>query len=127
MYALEFTADAIAGIKTTIPKHLKGPLRKELLGKVAVDPVGHSHELHYDLEGYRSFVWRKYRVVYKVFEEMRTVAVVGVGLLAPQSAENLYRKLEALARTGELAEGVLFSVRGFSGQDPKTKKRKRRR
>jgi mRNA-degrading endonuclease RelE of RelBE toxin-antitoxin system len=114
LYVLKFTTSAVADIKTVIPKHLKGPLRKELLEKVAPDPVGCSHELHGQLEGYRSFTWQEYRVVYKVFDDLLAVAVVGIGLRSPQSAENVYRKLEVLARTGELAQGVLFSLRGFT-------------
>jgi mRNA-degrading endonuclease RelE of RelBE toxin-antitoxin system len=117
MYVLKFTSDAVADIKTVIPKHLKGPLQKELLEKVAIDPVGCSHELHQDLSGYRSFTWQQYRVVYKIYDDLLAVAVVGVGLRSPQSAENIYRKLEVLARTGELAQGVLFSLRGFT-KDP---------
>ena len=109
-YVLKFTGSAVADIKTIIPKHLKGPLQKDLLAKVAAD----SHELHEGLEGYRSFTWQEYRVVYRVFDDLLAVAVVGVGLRSPQSSENIYRKLETLARTGELAQGVLFSLRGFT-------------
>ena len=116
MYVLKFTSNAVADVKTIIPKHLKGPLRKALLSKVAVDPVGCSHELHEDLSGYRSFTWQDYRVVYRVFDDLK--AVVGVGLRSPQSTENVYRKLETLARTGKLAQGVLFSLRGFTKIDP---------
>jgi mRNA-degrading endonuclease RelE of RelBE toxin-antitoxin system len=118
MYVLKFTSDAVADIKTVIPKHLKGPLQKELLERVAIDPVGCSHELHEDLAGYRSFTWQEYRVVYKIYDDVQAVAVVGVGLRSPQSAENIYRKLEVLARTGELAQGVLFSLRGFTKGPP---------
>lgn len=118
MYVLKFTSNAVADIKTLIPKHLKGPLRKELLEKVAVDPLGCSHGLHEDLDGYRSFTWQAYRVVYKIFDDLKAIAVVGVGLRSPQSAENIYRKLEVLARTGELAQGVLFSLRGFTKGKP---------
>jgi mRNA-degrading endonuclease RelE of RelBE toxin-antitoxin system len=114
LYVLKFTSDAVADIKTIIPKHLKGPLQKELLEKVAADPVSRSHDLHGDLAGYRSFTWQQYRVVYKIFEDPPAVAVVGVGLRSPQSADNIYRKLEVLARTGRLAQGVLFSLRGFT-------------
>jgi mRNA-degrading endonuclease RelE of RelBE toxin-antitoxin system len=114
VYVLKFTSNAVADVKTVIPKHLKGPLQKELREKVAVDPLGCSHELHEDLNGYRSFTWQDYRVVYRIYDDLKAVAVVGVGLRSPQSAENIYRKLEKLARTGELAQGVLFSVRGFT-------------
>jgi mRNA-degrading endonuclease RelE of RelBE toxin-antitoxin system len=89
-------------------------MQKELVEKVATDPVGCSKELQRELSGYRSFTWQKYRVVYRVFDELLAVAVVGVGLRSPQSAENVYRKLEVMARTGELAQGVLFSLRGFT-------------
>jgi mRNA-degrading endonuclease RelE of RelBE toxin-antitoxin system len=118
VYVLKFTSDAVADIKTVIPKHLKGPLQKELLEKVATDPVGCSHELQEDLAGYRSFTWQEYRVVYKIYDDVLAIAVVGVGLHSPQSAENIYRKLEVLARTGELAQGVLFSLRGFTKGPP---------
>ena len=114
MYVLKFTGDAVADVKTLIPKHLKGPLQKVLLEKVAIDPVGCSHELHQDLAGYHSFTWQEYRVVYRVFADLKAVAIVGVGLRSAQSTENVYRKLVALARTGKLAQGVLFSLRGFT-------------
>jgi mRNA-degrading endonuclease RelE of RelBE toxin-antitoxin system len=114
LYVLKFTGSAVADIKALIPKHLKGPLQKDLLEKVAIDPLGCSKELHRELSGYRSFTWQSYRVVYRVFDDLLAIAVVGVGLLSPQSAENIYRKLEVLARTGELAQGVLFSLRGFT-------------
>jgi len=110
VYVLKFTGNAVADIKSLIPKHLKGPLRNALLEKVAIDPLGCSHELHED----RSFRWQDYRIVFKVFDDLKAIAVVGVGLRSPQSAENIYRKLEVLARTGELAQGVLFSLRGFT-------------
>ena len=118
MYVLQFTSDAVADVKTVIPKHLKGPLKKELLERVAADPVGCPQELHRDLQGYRSFTWQQYRVVYKVFDDPLAVAVVGVGLRSPPSAENIHCKLEALARTGELAQGILFSLRGFTKGKP---------
>ena len=114
MYVLKFTGNAVADVKTLIPKHLKGPLQKALLGKVAIDPLGCSHALHEDLNGYRSFAWREYRIVYKVFDDLKAIAIDGLGLRSGQAAENIYRKLETLARTGELAQGMLFSLRGFT-------------
>ena len=116
-YILKFTVGAVADIKTIIPKHLKGPLRKELIAKVATDPVACSHEFHHELVGYRSFTGQEYRIVYKIFHDLRAIAVVGVGLRSAQSSENVYRRLERLARTGELAQGMLFSLRGFTERD----------
>ena len=114
MYVLKFTRNALIDVKTIIPKHLRGPLKNDLLTKVARDPLGCSRELHGALDGYRSFVWQQYRVVYKVFENLLAVAVVGIGLRSANSTENVYRKLERFARTGELVQGVLFSLRGFT-------------
>lgn len=118
MYVLKFTSEAVADVKAVIPKHLRGPLKKALSERVALDPIGCSRELREDLAGYRSFTWQEYRVVYQVFDDLKAVAVVGIGLRSPQSAENIYRKLETLARTGKLAQGVLFSVRGFTRPAP---------
>ncbi len=78
MYVLKFTGNAVADIKTIIPKHLKGPLKKELIERVATEPLGSSYELQGDLFGYRSFAWREYRVVYRVYEDLHAVAIVGV-------------------------------------------------
>ena len=114
MYVLKFTGVAVADIKAIIPRNVKGPLKKELLRTIANDPLGCSHELQDELEGYRSFTWQQYRIVYKVFEDLRAIAIVGVGLRSPQSADNVYRRLELLARTGKLAQGVLSSLRGFT-------------
>jgi len=114
VYVLKFTSNAVADIKSIIPKHLKGPLKKELQEKIALDPIGCSHELRGVLDGYRSFRWQKFRVVYRVVDDLKALAVVGVGYRSPQSTENIYRKLETLAKTGELAQGVLFSLRGFT-------------
>jgi mRNA-degrading endonuclease RelE of RelBE toxin-antitoxin system len=114
LYVLKFTSEAVVDIRALIPKHLKGPLRKELLERVALDPLGCSHELRGLLEGYRSFAWQKYRVVYKVFDDLLAVAIVGVGLRSPDNTQNVYRKLEVLAQTGKLAQGLLFSLRGFA-------------
>jgi hypothetical protein len=117
VYVLMFTAGAVADIKTIIPKHLKSPLQKQLLAKVATDAVACSRELHHELEGYRSFTWQEYRIVHKIFHDLRAIAIVGVGLRSAQSSESVYRRLERLARTGELAQGMLFSLRGFTERD----------
>jgi mRNA-degrading endonuclease RelE of RelBE toxin-antitoxin system len=113
VYVLKFTNAALADIKT-IPQRLKGPLKKALLEKVAVEPHDCSHELHEELNGYRSFTWREYRFVYRVFDDLKAVVVVGLGLRSAKSKENIYRRLETLVRTGKLAQGMLFSLRGFT-------------
>lgn len=114
---LKFTGEAVADVKA-IPKHLKGPLKKELLKTVAKNPVGCSRGLTGVLKGFRSYTWQDYRIVYRVFEDIRAVGIVGLGLRSPQSSVNIYRKLEMLAQTGNLAQGVLFSIRGLYEPTP---------
>jgi mRNA-degrading endonuclease RelE of RelBE toxin-antitoxin system len=70
LYVLKFTSEAVADIKSIVPKHLRGPMQKELVEKVATDPIGCSKELQRELSGYRSFTSQKYRVVYRVFDEL---------------------------------------------------------
>ena len=118
MFVLKFTSNAVADIKSVIPKSSKGSLQKALLDIVSKDPVGCSHELRGVLAGYRSFQWKDYRVVYRIFDDLHAIAIVGVGLRSPESTQNIYRKLEMLAKTGELAQGVLFSMRGFTKPSP---------
>ena len=114
MSVLKFTEDAVADIKAAISKNLRGSLKKALLESVARDPVGYSRELRGELEGYRSFKWQEYRVVCKIFPDLRAIAVAGVGLRTAESTGNIYRRLETLAKAGELAQGILFSIRGFT-------------
>lgn len=113
MYILKFTDDAVADIRT-ISKEQKNTLRKALLSELVPDPKGRSKALRKQLDGFRSFAHGEYRVVFKIFDDLRAIAVVGVGLRSPQSTDNIYRKLEKLAATGELAQGVLFSIRRFT-------------
>ncbi len=113
MYILKFTDAAVADVRA-IPKGLRNLLRKALAGALARDPIGQSKELKRELAGFRSFAVKDYRVVFKIFEDLEVIAVVGIGLRAPHSRENIYRKLERLAAAGQLAQGVLSSIRRFT-------------
>jgi hypothetical protein len=52
--------------------------------------------------------------VFKVYEELRAIAIVGVSERQPQTTSNIYRRLEKLAAQGRLAERVMATLRGFS-------------
>lgn len=87
---------------------------KAINEKVAQDPLGCSTELREPLDGWRSFHFRNYRVVFKVYEDLLAIAIGGIGERLPQSQSDVYKHLEAIAAEGKLANRVLIALRGFS-------------
>lgn len=115
MYTLKFTGEGLADVKS-LPKNIKNALAKALPKKLSVDPYRYSTELTEPLRGWRSFHWGKYRIVFKVYDDLKVIAIAGVGERLPQSKSDIYRKLEILANEGKLAESVLRVLRGFSSE-----------
>ena len=113
MYRLYFSGDGMADVKA-LPENTRDSLKRPLIQRLASDPHRHSTELKCPLEAFRSLHWKKYRIVFKVYEELSAIAIVGVGERQPQSASNIYRRLERLAAQGKLAESVLATLRGLS-------------
>lgn len=114
MYVVKFTDGGLADVKA-LPKNFRNVLKKQISANIAKDPYGCSRELHEPLEGWRSAHCQGYRVVFKVYDDLKIIAIAGVGKRSPQSQSDIYRKLEALATEGKLAERVLGVLRGFSG------------
>lgn len=112
MYDVKFTDDGLADVKA-LPKHIKNSLKKAITANLACDPRRHSKELGEPLKGWRSFLFGKYRVVFRIYDDLKTIAIAGVGERRPQSQSDVYRKLEALAAEGRLAQKVLNALRGF--------------
>ena len=112
-YVIQFTDDGL-GDARALPKNTRNSLRKEIQQKLARDPYGCSSELDEPLKGWRSFHHRNYRVVFKVYDDLRAMAIAGMGRRLPPSRSDIYKKLEALALEGKLAERVLKALRGFS-------------
>ena len=113
MYISKFTSDALEDIKS-LPKNVKNALKKQFEEVIHRNPDC-SDPLEGQLAGFRSFHFEEYRVVYKVFEDLRGIAVVGVGKKDKDSRYSaLYQKLEALATSGKLADTVLQTMRLFS-------------
>ena len=113
MYCSKFTDDALEDIKK-LPKNLRNALKKEFHKKIHVDPVSCSEKLSGILGDFRSLHYGDYRVVYRVFADIRTVSAVGVGKKNQDHRTNLYKRLEALARKGRLADVVLVTYRTIS-------------
>ena len=116
-YKIQFTADGLKDAKN-LPKSVRNSLAKELKNKLAKDPLSCSEELRDPLAGWRSFHCGKYRVIFKLYNAMKLIAVAGIGQHSSQSAQDIYRKLELLAKRGRLAEDILAAFRSFSGGKP---------
>lgn len=111
-YAIQFTDDGLADVKS-LPKNVRNSLAKELKNKLAGNPLHCSEGLRDPLAGWRSFHFGKYRVIFKVYEDLKVVAVAGVGQHSSQAAQDIYRRLEELGRRGDLAKSILAALRGF--------------
>ena len=113
MYQVRLIREAVEDVKA-LPKHVRNSLKKEI-SKLAANPIGMSLPLRAPLEGWRSYHWRNYRILFMVFDEFETIAVAAVGKRHPGSQTDIYRKLERLAQEGKLAEKVLKILREFRG------------
>ena len=110
MYVAKFTSDAIADIKL-LPKNVRNALRKELEKVVLKNPLGCSEALTGPLLHFRSFHFRDYGVVYRVFQDLKAVAFVGVGKKNSEHYAEIYKKLESLVGAGKLADTLLQNLR----------------
>jgi mRNA-degrading endonuclease RelE of RelBE toxin-antitoxin system len=112
-YEIQFTADGLKDAKL-LPKGVRNSVAKQLKNKLARDPLSCSEELREPLAGWRSFHCGKYRVVFKLYKELQLIAVAGIGEHSSQPTQDIYRKLELLAKKGRLAEDILAALRGLS-------------
>jgi len=102
-FDLRYTPDAAADVKG-LDGSVRKQLRKVLERKLAVDPEGYGLPLRGSLAGYWKHQFGNHRVVYRIYREQRVVVVCAVGVRKQGDAEDIYRQLESVARTGRLAE-----------------------
>lgn len=112
-YVIKFTDDALSDVKG-LPANVKNSLKKELAGDFSADPVGHSEALRGPLEGFRSFHYLKYRVVFKIYDDLHAIGIVGIGTHDRKPDVDIYRRLEEVAGRGQLAQTILAALRGFT-------------
>ena len=113
MYRPGFTDAALADVKS-LPKNIKNVIKKEIRERLSKDPYGCSASLEEPLQEWRSFHCRNYRIVFRVLDDLKVLAIAAIGPRLPQSRADIYRRLESLAKEGRLAERVLATLRGFS-------------
>jgi len=113
LYRSKFTDEAIVDLKK-LPKNIRNALKTEFEKKIHIDPIGCSEELMGPLKDFRSFHLEQYRVVYRVFEDLETIAVVGIGQKDDSHQAEIYKQLETLAQSGQLAKAVLDTYYALS-------------
>jgi len=105
-FALRFTPDAAAEIKKldgSIAKQLRSVLEK----KLCVDPEGYGLPLRGPLAGYWKHEFANHRVVYRIYQIERVVAVCAVGIRKQGDVQDIYNQLSKVMRSGRLAEQVV--------------------
>jgi mRNA interferase RelE/StbE len=102
-FELRYTSDAAADIKS-LDGSVRKQLRRVLEKKLAVDPEGYGLPLRGSLAGYWKHQFGNHRLVYRIYPEHHVVVVCGVGVRKQGDAEDIYRQLESVAKTGRLAE-----------------------
>jgi mRNA-degrading endonuclease RelE of RelBE toxin-antitoxin system len=109
-FELRYTPDAAADIKA-LDGSVRNQLRKVLEKKLAVDPEGYGLPLRGPLTGYWKHQFGNHRVVYRIYPQHHVAVLMQCGARKPGDAEDIYRQLESVAKTGRLAE-QLASVLG---------------
>lgn len=108
MYVAKFTRDAANDVRS-LPRNTRNALKKAFSTKLLRDPAGCSEELSEPLAGFHSFHFDAYRVVFRIYADLKAIAVVGVGKKGTPSG--VYERLEKLAAAGKLADSVLATLR----------------
>ncbi len=104
-YTILFTADAESDIES-LDGSIKRQLKKVLEKKLAVDPGGYGTPLRAPLGGYWKHEFASHRVVYRIYEDPKVLAVCAVGARRGKHARDVYKQLEAAAKAGKMAEQV---------------------
>jgi hypothetical protein len=77
--------------------------------KLAVDPEGYGMRLRGPPANYWKHEPGNHRIIYRIYPQPHVVVVCAVGIREQGDAEDIYRQLESVAKTGRLA-GQLASV-----------------
>lgn len=111
-FELRYTPDAATDIKA-LDGSVRNQLRKVLEKKLAVGPEGYGLPLRGSLAGYWKHQFGNHRVVYRIYPQHHVVVVCSVGVRKQGDAEDIYRQLESVAKTGRLAEQLASVLRNL--------------
>ena len=111
-FELRYTSDAAQDIKA-LDGSVRNQLRKVLEKKLAIDPEGYGLPLRGSLAGYWKHQFGNHRVAYRIYPQHHVVVVCSVGVRKQGDAEDIYRQLESVAKTGRLAEQLAAVLRNL--------------
>ncbi len=96
-YAIALTDIAKQMLKEISDRRIRDKIA-ERIDQLAQDPDQQGKPLQGILAGYRSVraVGRRYRVVYKVYQERVMVHIIGVGIRKEGGKEDIYERLQKL-------------------------------
>lgn len=114
-FELRYTQDAAADIKD-LDGSVRNQLRKVLEKKLAVNPEGYGLPLRGILANYWKHEFGNHRVIYRIYSQEHVVIVCAVGIRKQGDAQDIYRQLESLAKTGRLAEQLASVLRNLLPQ-----------
>jgi len=103
VFQLRFTPDAAADIHS-LDGSIRNQLRKVLEKKLAIHPEGYGLPLRGTLANYWKHEFANHRVIYRIYPQVRVVAICAVGIRKQGDAADIYRQLESVAKSGRLAE-----------------------
>lgn len=103
IFGLRYTQDAAADIKD-LDGSVRNQLRKVLEKKLSRDPEGYGSPFRGPLASYWKHEFGNHRIVYRIYAERQMVVVCAVGVRKQGDAQDIYRQLESVAKTGRLAE-----------------------
>jgi mRNA-degrading endonuclease RelE of RelBE toxin-antitoxin system len=102
-FQLRFTPDAAADIHC-LDGSVRNQLRKVLEKKLAVNPEGYGLPLRGALASFWKHEFANHRVIYRIYPQLRVVAVCAVGIRKQGDVADICRQLESVAKSGRLAE-----------------------
>jgi mRNA-degrading endonuclease RelE of RelBE toxin-antitoxin system len=102
-FELRFTPDAAADIQS-LDGSIRNQLRKVLEKKLAVNPEEYGLPLRGSLANFRKHEFAYHRVMYRIYPQLRVMAICAVGIRKQGDAADIYRQLESVAKSGRLAE-----------------------
>lgn len=107
-FGLRYTEDAGKEIRA-LDGSIKKQLQKILQNKLAKNPEGYGLPLRGPLAGYWKHEFADHRIVYRIYPDPPTVVVCAVGPRKEGDTQDVYNRLNAVAKTGRLA-GQLAAV-----------------
>jgi mRNA interferase RelE/StbE len=121
-YEIKFTEDALKEI-SKLDGSVKGPLKKVLEKKLAVDPEGYGTPLRANLVGYYKHEFADHRIIYRIYSDRQLVVVCAVGLRKSGDVADVYVQLEKVVATGKIAAQIRSVLEAFMPKGKPTPKK----